>query len=132
MADLFDKVRGFVVASSLDLENGYNQMRIHTPDQIKTAFTWRRVRYMFVGTPFGLKHVTQHFQRAMEEILDDCHLFVVVYVDDVLVFSNDLEQHIEHLRLVISLLSEHNLRLRLSKCHFGCTQLLMLGHVAML
>jgi transposase InsO family protein len=129
VADLFDKVRGFVVASSLDLENGYNQMRIHTPDQIKTAFTWRRVRYMFVGTPFGLKHVTQHFQRAMEEILDDCHLFVVVYVDDVLVFSNDLEQHIEHLRLVISLLSEHNLRLRLSKCNFGCTQLLMLGHV---
>ena len=73
-----------------------------------TTFTWRNKRYMFVGAPFGLKPLTQNFQSTMELILEPCEDFVIVFVDDIVIFSNSLEEHAEHLQRVVGILNKHN------------------------
>ena len=129
IADLFKKLHGFVVASSLDLEEGYHQFSILEKDRIKTTFTWKGVRYMFVGAPFGFKPITQLFQSCMEQILEPCIVFVVIFVDDILVFSGSVAEHVEHLISVIELLTSVKLRLKLPKCHFAYERLKVLGHL---
>lgn len=129
ISDLFDKLRGFHVASSLDLRESYTQLRVSDDDQEKLSFTWNSVRYSWQGAPYGLKFLTSHFQRVMTAILHECHAFCIIFVDDVVVFSASISQHIDHLRCVIQALNDANLRLNLDKCRFGCTQLPVLGHI---
>ena len=85
---------------------------------------------MWTRWPFGVKPATGQFQKVMEIVLDGCSVFVVIFLDDVCVFSNtSLEQHIEHLKAVLSLFNRHNLKLNINKCKFGYTRVLLLGHV---
>jgi transposase InsO family protein len=127
--ELFKKLAGFAYATALDLKYSYHQFPITKADRPKTTFTWNSRRWMFTGAPFGIKHLTSVFQSAMEIILEDCAVFVLIYVDDIIIFSDTLEDHIEHVREVISTLTKHNLRLQLPKCEFGYSRLTVLGHV---
>ena len=127
--ELFDRLRGFVIASALDLQDSYHQFSIHKPHRVKTTFTWGGVRFMFEGAPFGFKPLTHLFQQAMQEILKDFHDFVLIFVDDILIFSKSFEEHAAHVAAVVARLNEVSLRLRRSKCRFGFVQLPMLGHV---
>ena len=129
ISDLFEKLRGFVLASSLDLRESYTQLLVHEEDQEKLSFTWNSVRYTWQGAPYGLKFLTSHFQRVMTSVLSDCLPFCIIFVDDVVVFSSSIQQHIEHINRVIQALNNANLRLNLDKCRFGCTQLPILGHI---
>ena len=127
--DLFEKLQGFSVCSRLDLRNSYNQLRVRESDQHKTAFMWDGVQYVWVGAPFGLKTLTAKFQRTMQHILRDLDHCVVVFVDDILVFSRSESEHIQDLIAVTNTLTMANLRLRWTKCEFGLQRVRLLGHV---
>ena len=129
ISDLFEKLRGFKVASSLDLRESYTQLLVRVEDQHKLTFTWNSVRYSWQGSPYGLKFLTAHFQRVMTSILSKCLPFVIIFVDDIVVFSDSVTEHIVHLNAVISTLNSACLRLNLDKCQFGFTQLPILGHI---
>jgi hypothetical protein len=128
--ELFDQVRGAKVFSSLDLRQGYHQIRVKEQDVHKTAFHTRYGHYEFCVLPFGLTNAPAVFMRLMNDImrplLDKC---VVVFLDDILVYSHSHEEHQQHLRRVLEILREHKLYAKLSKCEFGKSSVTFLGHV---
>ena len=127
--ELFKRIAGFRYCSSLDLVAAYQQMKVRKEDRFITCFTWAGKRYQFVGAPFGLTQLPGQFQRLMNAVLMQHSDYVVVYIDDVFIFSNSLADHIRQCNAVIQTLTEHNLRLRRGKCHFGYLEAVLLGHV---
>ncbi|GBG68999.1 hypothetical protein CBR_g3698 [Chara braunii] len=127
--DLLDRVQGCKYYSKIDLKSGYHQIAIRPEDQHKTAFLTRYGLYEFVVMPFGLCNAPGTFQHAMNRIFHD-HLdkFVVVYLDDILIFSKSVEEHAKHVETVLSLLRQHKYKVNLEKCEFGRTKILYLGH----
>lgn len=126
---LTQAMHGFEVITELDLARGFHQIRIREEDQEKLTFTWNRQRYMFIGAPFGLKHVPEIFQFIMFRLFAGLTHFVAVYIDNIYVFSASATDHIAHLREVISRLNVAQLRLKIPKCHFGYTRACVLGHL---
>ncbi|KAJ9514703.1 hypothetical protein QJQ45_028419 [Haematococcus lacustris] len=128
--DLFDKLSGCTVFSSLDLQAGYNQIRITPEDVPKTAFRTPDGHYQFKVLSFGLCNAPATFQRVMNDafapVLNQCAL---VYVDDILVMSKSVDEHLKHLRKVFDLLRLNKLYAKQSKCEFMRTTLKFLGHV---
>jgi len=127
--DLFDRLSGAKVFSRIDLCSGYYQIRIAEGDKEKTTCRTRYGSYEFLVMPFGLTNAPATFCTLMNDIfrewLDD---FVVVYIDDILIYSNSLEEHAEHLRKVFQRLRENKLYAKLEKCEFGVTEVDFLGH----
>ena len=114
--ELFDRLQGAKVFSKIDLESGYWQVRIAKGDVPKTAFRTCYGHYEFKVMPFGLTNAPAAFQGAMNDLfreyLDD---FVVVFLDDILVYSKDPTKHLEHLEIVLSKLREHQFFAKLAK-----------------
>ncbi|GBG86011.1 hypothetical protein CBR_g40824 [Chara braunii] len=127
--DLLDRVQGCKHYSKIDLKSGYHQIAIRPEDQHKTAFQTTYGLYQFVVMPFGLCNSPGTFQHTMNRIFHD-HLdkFVVVYLDDILIFSKSVEEHAQHVETVLSLLRQHKYKVNLEKCEFGRTKILYLGH----
>ncbi len=127
--DLFDRLLGAKVFSSIDLRSGYYQIGIAQGDEEKTACRTRYGSYEFLVMPFGLANAPATFCTLMNDIfrewLDD---FVVVYIDDILVYSNSMEEHVEHLRKVFQRLRENKLYAKFEKCEFGVSEVDFLGH----
>ena len=128
--DLLDRMNGAQVFSKIDLRQGYHQIRIAAEDVHKTAFRTRYGHYEFKVMPFGLTNAPATFQALMNEIfrpyLDD---FVVVYLDDILIYSKSKEEHLEHLQKILTALRDNKLFGKLSKCEFFKTEVEYLGHV---
>ncbi|GBG80929.1 hypothetical protein CBR_g31485 [Chara braunii] len=114
--DLLDRVQGCKYYSKIDLKSGYHQIAIRPEDQHKTTFQTRYGLYEFVVMPFGLCNASGTFQHAMNRIFHD-HLdkFVVVYLDDILIFSKSAEEHAQHVETVRSLLRQHKYKVNLEK-----------------
>ncbi len=128
--DLFDQLAGSRVFSSLDLAQGYHQIRISKEDVPKTAFRVPFGHYQFKVLSFGLTNAPATFQGVMNRIFQQyLGKFVLVYLDDILVFSKTQEEHLEHLRKVFEILRENKLFAKLTKCHFAKSELEYLGHV---
>ncbi|GBG93512.1 hypothetical protein CBR_g72526 [Chara braunii] len=127
--DLLDRVQGCKYYSKIDLKSEYHQIAIRPEDQHKTTFQTRYGLYEFVVMPFGLCNAPCTFHYAMNRIFHD-HLdkFVVVYLDDILIFSKFVEEHAQHVEKVLSLLRQHKYKVNLEKCEFGRTKILYLGH----
>ncbi|GBG84576.1 hypothetical protein CBR_g38857 [Chara braunii] len=127
--DLLDRVQGCKYYSKIDLKSGYHQIAIRPEDQQKTTFQTRYGLYEFVVMPFGLCNAPGTFQHATNRIFHD-HLdkFVVVYLDEILIFSKSAEEHAQHVETVLSLLRQHKYKVNLEKCEFGRTKILYLGH----
>ncbi|GBG66158.1 hypothetical protein CBR_g57040 [Chara braunii] len=127
--DLLDRVQRCKYYSKIDLKSGYHQIAIRPEDQHKIAFQTRYGLYEFVVMPFGLCNARGTFQHAMNRIFHD-HLdkFVIVYLDDILIFSKSVEEHAQHVETVLSLLRQHKYKVNLEKCEFGRTKILYLGH----
>jgi len=127
--DLFDRLSGAKVFNKIDLRLGYYQIRIVEGDEEKTACRTRYGSYEFLVMPFGLTNAPVTFCTFMNDIfrewLDD---FVVVYIDDILIYNSSLEEHAEHLRKVFQRLRENKLYAKLEKCEFGMTKVDFLGH----
>ena len=127
--DLFDQLAGSHVFSSLGLAQGYHQIQILEEDVPKTAFRVPFGHYQFKVLSFGLTNAPATFQGVMNRIFQQ-HLgkFVLVYLDDILVFSKTQEEHLEHLRKVFEILRENKLFAKLTKCRFAKSELEYLGH----
>ncbi|KAL0549645.1 hypothetical protein IC582_014132 [Cucumis melo] len=128
--DLFDQLQGATVFSKIDLRSGYHQLRIKDGDVPKTAFRSRYGHYEFIVMSFGLTNAPTVFMdlmnRVFREFLDT---FVIVFIDDILIYSKTEAEHEEHLRIVLQTLRDNKLYAKFSKCEFWLKQVSFLGHV---
>jgi transposase InsO family protein len=121
--------KGFTMATSLDLRAAFNQFEVAEEDREKTTFTFERQRYQFARWPFGLNPASLRLQKAMEIVLEGLEAFVVIWIDDILIYTKDgVEDHAEKVKRVLERLNEHGLIIKPEKCHFGYKRVLMLGH----
>lgn len=128
--ELLDELGGAQYFSKLDLLQGYHQIRMHASDVPKTAFRTHHGHYEFKVMPFGLCNAPSSFQATMNSIFRQ-HLrhFIIVFFDDILVYSRTMEAHIKHLTITFQVLLDHHFVLKLSKCSFAQTQVEYLGHI---
>src|SRR6187551_3465250 len=128
--DLFDQLRGAKVFSKIDLRSGYHQLRIRRSDIPKTSFTTRYGLYEYTVMSFGLTNAPAYFMYLMNKVfMEYLDKFMVVFIDDILFYSKNEEEHEEHLRLVLQTLRENQLYAKFSKCEFWLNQVSFLGHV---
>lgn len=128
--DLFDQLKGAGVFSKIDLRLGYHQLGIAEEDIPKIAFRIRYGHYEFTVMPFGLTNAPAAFMDIMNRVFRPyLDRFVVVFIDDILVYSKNKEEHEEHLRIVLETLREHQLYTKLSKCEFWLEKVAFLGHI---
>src|SRR3954465_9081787 len=128
--DLYDQLAGSAVFSKMDLKLGYRHIRIREEDITKTAFTTRYGLYEYTVMSFGLTNAPATFSRLMNSIfMEYLDKFVVIYLDDILIYSKNEEEHAEHLRLVLMKLREHHPYAKFSKCEFWLPEVIYLGHV---
>ena len=117
--DLFDQLRGARVYSKIDLRTGYHQLRVREVDIPKTAFRTRYGHFEFTMMPFGLTNAPTAFMDLMNRVFQPyLDQFVVVFVDDILIYSQSKVEHEDHLRIVLQLLRDHQLYAKFSKCEF--------------
>ncbi|GJR43537.1 putative nucleotidyltransferase, ribonuclease H [Tanacetum coccineum] len=128
--DLFDQLQGSCYFSKIDLRSGYHQLRVHEDDIPKTAFRTRYGHFEFTVMPFGLTNAPAVFMDLMNRV---CKLyldkFVIVFIDDILIYSKTKEDHEVHLGLVLELLRKEKLYAKFSKCEFWLQEVHFLGHV---
>ena len=128
--DLFDQLQGARVFNKIDLRSGYHQLRIANADVPKTAFRTRYGHYEFLVMPFGLTNAPAVFMALMNKVFQPyLDKFVIVFIDDILVYSRDEEEHANHLRLVLQTLREKQLYAKFNKCEFWLDQVVFLGHI---
>ena len=126
--DLFDRLQGATTFSSLDLLSGYYQIRLPDSDVPKTAFRTPEGLFQYKVLPMGLTNAPSVFMAAMNRILRDLK-FAIVYLDDILIYSKNPEEHVEHVRQVLERLSLHSYYAKLKKCDFFKTSIKFLGHI---
>ena len=128
--DLLDILAGSSVFSLLDMAQGFRQIRINEDDVHKTAFNTRYGQFEWVVMPFGLTNCPAMLQRVMNMIFEGyIDSFVMIYMDDVMVFSKTVEDHLIHLDKVLARLAEYEFKVRLDKCFWGKLELEFLGHL---
>jgi hypothetical protein len=128
--DLFDQMKGASVFSKIDLRSGYHQLKIQESDIPETAFRTRYGLYEDTVMSFGLTNVLAYFMYLMNKVfMEYLDKFVVVFIDDILVFSKTEEENEKHLRLILEKLQSNNLYAKFSKCEFWLTKVAFLGHV---
>ncbi|KAK1644093.1 hypothetical protein QYE76_061898 [Lolium multiflorum] len=128
--DLFDQVQGAGVFSKIDLRSGYHQIKIKKEDVPKTAFVSRYGHHEYLVVPFGLTNAPAIFMNLMNKIfMKYLDKFVIVFIDDILIYSKDKEEHAKHLKIVLQTLREHQLYAKFSKCKFWLDSVEFLGHV---
>ena len=128
--NLFDQLRGARVYSKINLRTSYHQLRVRETDILKTVFRTRYGHFEFTVMPFGLTNAPAAFMDLMHRVFQPyLDQFVVVFMDDILIYSQSEWEHEYHLRIVLQLLRDHQLYAKFSKCEFWLTKVRFLGHV---
>ncbi|GJS24938.1 putative reverse transcriptase domain-containing protein [Tanacetum coccineum] len=128
--DLFDQLQGVCYFSKIDLRSGYHQLRVHEDDIPKIAFRMRYGHFEFTVIPFGLTNAPTVFMDLMNRVCKPyLDKFVIVFIDDILIYSKTKEEHEVHLKLVLELLRKEKLYAKFSKCEFLLQEVHFLGHV---
>ena len=128
--ELFDQLQGSRVYSKIDLRSGYHQLMVQESDAPKTAFRTRYEHYEFLVMPFGLTNAPASFLDLMNQVLQPyLNRFVIIFIDDILVYSGSSDEHLEHLRIVLQTLRERKLYAKWSKCQFWLDMVAFLCHV---
>ncbi|GKD26059.1 putative reverse transcriptase domain-containing protein, partial [Tanacetum coccineum] len=128
--DLFDQLQGSRVYSKIDLRSGYHQLRVQEEDIPKTAFRTRYGHYEFQVIPLGLNNASAIFMDRMNRVCKPyLDKFIIVFIDDILIYSKSEEERVEHLKLILELLKKEELYAKFSKCEFWLSKVQFLGHV---
>jgi hypothetical protein len=128
--DLFDQMKGASVFSRIDLRSGYHQLQIQDSDIPKTTFRTRYGLYEYIIMSFGLTNAPAYFRYLMNKVLMEYFdKFIVVFIEDILVFSRTEEEHEVHIRLVLEKLRARRMDAKFSKCELWITEVTFLGHV---
>ncbi|GBG60523.1 hypothetical protein CBR_g5698 [Chara braunii] len=127
--DLLERLGGAKFFSKLDLKSGYHQLEIRKEDRYKTTFKMRYGHFEWLVMPFGLTNAPTTFQAAMTtEFRHMLDRFVLIYLDDILVYSRSLDEHVEHLRTVLERLRQAKYKANRGKCEFARPEMEYLGH----
>ncbi|KAL2246590.1 UNVERIFIED_CONTAM: Transposon Tf2-12 polyprotein [Sesamum indicum] len=130
VADCFDRLSGANYFTKIDLRSGYWQVRVKEGDEAKTTVVTRYGAFEFLVMPFGLTNAPATFSTLMNQVLHGfLDEFVVVYLDDIVIYSRTLAEHEDHLRQVLTRLREHELYVKVSKCSFARETISFLGHI---
>ncbi|GJT18780.1 putative reverse transcriptase domain-containing protein [Tanacetum coccineum] len=128
--DLFDQLQGSSIYSKIDLRSGYHQLRVREQDIPKTAFRTRYGHYEFQVMPFGLTNAPAVFMDLMNRVCKPyLDKFVIVFIDDILIYSKNEKEHEEHLKAILELLKKEQLYAKFSKCEFWIPKVQFLGHI---
>ncbi|GKD01327.1 putative reverse transcriptase domain-containing protein, partial [Tanacetum coccineum] len=128
--DLFDQLQGACCFSKIDLRSGYHQLRVREEDIPKTAFRTRYGHFEFTVMPFGLTNAPAIFMDLMNRVCKPyLDKFVIVFIDDILIYSKSEEEHEVHLKTILDLLKKEKLYAKFSKCEFWLKEVQFLGHV---
>ena len=128
--DLFNQFKGESVFSKIDLRSRYYQLRVKDVDVPKTTFRTRYGHYEFLVMPFGLTNASVAFMDLMNRVFHPyLDQFVVVFIDDILMYSKNTQEHKQHLRIVLQILREKKLFAKLSKCDLWLKEVSFLGHI---
>lgn len=128
--ELFDELSGARYFTKLDLKSRYHKIRLAYSDEFKTAFKTHQGLYEFKVMPFGLTNAPATFQSIMNRMLEPfLRKFILVFMDDILIYSQSLEEHIQHVQQVLQLLADNQFYIKASKCNFAKTELEYLGHL---
>jgi hypothetical protein len=120
---LFNQLIEAQVFSKIDLQSGYHQIKIYEEDIPKTTFSTRYVLYEYLAISFGLTNAPAHFMYLMNSVfMEELDKFVVIFSDDILVFSKSKKEHEEHLRIVLQRLCDHQLYTKFTKCEFWLSE----------
>ena len=126
--EMYAKLKGAKVFSTIDLRSGYHHIALGKSSRAKTAFVTPFGKYEFLMVPFGLAQAPAYFQLLMNKVLKGLK-FAMTYLDDIIIFSQDELQHLEHLEIVFSCLQEAGLKMKCSKCDFFKSEIHYLGHL---
>nr|GFB24048.1 putative reverse transcriptase domain-containing protein [Tanacetum cinerariifolium] len=127
---LFDQLQGLSVYSKIDLRSGYHQLRVREEDILKTTFRTRYGHYEFQVMPFGLTNAPAVFMDLMNRVCKPyLDKFMIVFIDDILIYSKSEQEHEEHLKLILELLKKEQLYAKFSKCEFWIPKVQFIGHV---
>ncbi|GJU11344.1 putative reverse transcriptase domain-containing protein [Tanacetum coccineum] len=130
MTNLFDQLQGSSVYSKIDLRSGYHQLRIREEDIPSTAFRTRYGHYEFQVMPFDLTNAPAVFMDLMNRVCKPyLDKFVIIFIDDILIYSKNKEEHEKHLKIILELLKNEQLYAKFSKCDFWLESVQFLGHV---
>jgi UDP-galactopyranose mutase len=128
--DIFDQLKGAYVFSKIDLRLGYHQLKIRASDISKTTFITRYGQYEYTVMSFGLTNALAYFMYLMNKVfMEYLDRFTVVFIDDILIFSKNEEEHDEHPCLVLQKLRENQLYAKLNKCEFWLKEVSFLGRI---
>ncbi|GJY44058.1 putative reverse transcriptase domain-containing protein [Tanacetum coccineum] len=128
--DLFDQLQGACCSSKIDIHSGYHQLRVREEDIPKTAFRTRYGHFEFTVMPFGLTNAPTIFMDLMNRVCKPyLDKFVIVFIDDILIYSKSEEEHEVHLKTILDLLEKEKLYAKFSKCEFWLKEVQFLGHV---
>jgi hypothetical protein len=128
--DLFDQLRGASVFSKIDLRSGYHQLRIRPLNIPKTTVITKYGLYEYTVMSFGLTNASAFFMNLMNSVfMGYLDKFVVMFIDDIIIYSQSEEEHVDHLKMVLQRLREHQLYAKLSKCEFWIDEVMFLGHI---
>ncbi|GKE65483.1 putative reverse transcriptase domain-containing protein, partial [Tanacetum coccineum] len=128
--DLFNQLQGSSVYLKIDLRSGYHQLRVREEDILKTAFRTRYGHYVFQVMSFVLTNAPAIFMDLMNRVCKPyLDKFVIVFIDDILIYSKNKQEHEEHLKLILELLKKEELYAKFSKCEFWIPKVQFLGHV---
>nr|GEY17658.1 putative reverse transcriptase domain-containing protein [Tanacetum cinerariifolium] len=128
--DLLDQLQGSQFFSKIDLRSRYHQLRVQEDDILKTVFSTRYGHFKFTVMPFGLTNAPAVFMNLMNRVCRPClDMFVIVFIDDILIYSKTEEEHIKHLRLVLEPLKKEKVYAKFSKCEFWLREVQFLGHM---
>jgi hypothetical protein len=128
--EILDELAGSKFFTKLDMKSGYHQIRMLPADEYKTAFKTHHGHYQFKVMPFGLTNAPATFQCVMNHVLQPfLRQFVLVFLDDILIYNASWTDHMQHLQQVLETLRKHQLYLKLSKCTFAQPSLEYLGHI---
>ena len=128
--DLFDQLKGAKYFSKINLRLGYHQLKIKESDIPKTAFVTRYGQFEFTVMSFGLTNAPAYFMNLMNKVfMDELDKFIVVFIDDILIYSKSVQKHEQHLWVVLEKLRVHKLYAKFSKCEFWLEKVAFFRHI---